>query len=107
MIDASKFSVNERNGEYYAEIDVRGSIRFSIKADSIEEARQKADSEADRLAENEFDIQLNEVDDLEVTDVRAEPKLYRVWAGESKMQVSRLTEAYTPANLTNVDFKPN
>lgn len=96
MPDPSQFSVNERSGEYFANVNVRGTFRLTVKADSIEEARKKVEAEIDNLELNPIDVQLDDIDEIEAPHVQSEPKMYRVWDGDKKMQVSRLTDTYTP-----------
>jgi|GEM_PF-3203195 len=57
----SDFIADERPGEYEATFSVRGTIRVTIKAGSLEEARAKADAMTE---DEEFGLELDEADDV-------------------------------------------
>jgi hypothetical protein len=96
MIDASEFSVNEQAGKYYATLKISGTMRVEIDAESIEDARDQAETKADKVSEDIFDIEIDYVDDVDVYHVQAKPKMYRVMSEGKKMQVIRLDETCTP-----------
>jgi hypothetical protein len=87
------FSVNERPGEFNVTFSVRGTIRTTIKADSLEDARAKAREMAEF---EEFGIELDEADDVEIDLVSKSPVMYRVLRDGKTMQVSRLAPGDLP-----------
>jgi len=88
-----EFSVNERQDEYQVTFRVRGTIHLEIKASSLEEAKEKARS----MCEDEnFGLELDEADEVDVDFVRKSPPMYRVTREGRKMQVSRLLSGDEP-----------
>lgn len=88
--DPALFSVNERPREYEVDIEISGTMTLTVMADSEEDAQRQADEIADKIADDQHDINLNEVDDLRVGDARKTRPMYRVTRDGAKMQVSRL-----------------
>ncbi|TBZ81380.1 hypothetical protein [Rhizobium leguminosarum] len=96
MTDApnkADFVVDERPGEYEATFSVRGTIRVTIKADSIAAAKMKADEMAD---DEEFGLELDEADDVSVNWVGKSVPMYLVTRDGQKMKVSRLQAGDLP-----------
>ena len=87
------FSANERPREYEVRFDVTGTVEITVEADSIEEARQKAEA----MAENEdFGIELDAADYVCIGSVRKSPKMYRIIRDGRPMQSSYLQYGDTP-----------
>ena len=84
------FSVNEREGEYSALIQMDGTIRVLIKADSQEEAEAKANKITDDIAEGIEIAELDEVDNISVAYCKKAARMFRVTRNGVKMQVNRL-----------------
>lgn len=87
------FSVNEQEGKYDAAFDIRGTIRVRIDASDIDDAKSQAEA---MLDDQDFGLELDEVDDAEVNYVLACPPMYRVLEDGQKMQVSHLRAGHTP-----------
>ncbi|RVO33126.1 hypothetical protein CN093_28640 [Sinorhizobium meliloti] len=81
------FIADERPGEYEATFSVRGTIRVTIKAGSLEEARAKADAMTEG---EEFGLELDEADDVSVNWVGRPLPMFLVTRDGKKMKVSRL-----------------
>lgn len=90
------FSVNEKPREYEIRLDVRGTIRMTIEADSLEEAKTRAHEKAYELADDALGIELDEVEEVAVGMVYKSPKMYRVMRDGRAMQVSRLEPGDAP-----------
>lgn len=90
------FSVDEKPREYRATLRVEGSMTLHIKADSKEEARQKAEDMADKISSDADEADLDEVDDVSVDFVWKYGPMYRVTRDDRKMQVSRLLSGDMP-----------
>lgn len=89
------FSRNDKPGEYTAEIEVRGRISISIKAESQEDAQRQAEAELNRMDKEGY----VEIDDIYETDLRRVTKdrpMYRVTREGSPMQVSHLQPGDLP-----------
>lgn len=93
--DKSLFSVNERDGEYTARISIRGTISMPIKAASKAEAEAKARAEVDKLWDDGF-VEVDDIDQMEVSWVTKDPPMYRVTRDGKSMQVSHLDPGDTP-----------
>lgn len=89
------FSVNERTGEYTARFAVSGTITIEIKADSLADAKAKADCEADKMREDSF-VEIDDIDTIEVDHVYKNPPMYRVLRDGKNFQVSRLEPGDIP-----------
>ncbi|MBD9539960.1 hypothetical protein IB276_10905 [Ensifer sp. ENS04] len=86
------FVVNERPGEYDATIEVCGRINVTIKAESLEEARAKAEA----LVEDDgFGLDLDD-DEISVRSVCRSRPMYLVMRDGAKMQVSHLVPGDVP-----------
>ncbi|MQX89173.1 hypothetical protein [Sinorhizobium meliloti] len=81
------FIANERPGEYEATFSVRGTIRVTIKAGSLEEARAKAGAMTE---DEEFGLELDEADDVSVNWVGRPLPMFLVTRDGRKMKVSHL-----------------
>lgn len=90
------FSVDDRPREYRACISFEGEMVVTIMADSEGEAKQKAETIADEIAESVDAYELDEIDDVKVSYVWKSKPMYRVWSEGRKMQVSRLEPGMTP-----------
>lgn len=87
------FIADERPGEYEATFSVRGTIRVTIKAASLEEARAKADAMTE---DEEFGLELDEADDVSVNWVGRPLPMFLVTRDGKKMKVSRLQPGDLP-----------
>lgn len=87
------FIADERPGEYEATFSVRGTIRVTIKAGSVEEARAKADAMTE---DEEFGLELDEADDVSVNWVGRPLPMFLVTRDGKKMKVSRLQPGDVP-----------
>lgn len=87
------FIANERPGEYEATFSVRGTIRVTIKAGSLEEARAKADAMTE---DEEFGLELDEADDVSVNWIGRPLPMFLVTRDGKKMKVSRLQPGDVP-----------
>ncbi len=91
--DAANFSVNEKEGEFNAMFTVTGTVRMTIHAADLAEAKRKARE----MAEGEnFEVDLDEADSVTVDHVYKTPRMYRVTRDGGKMQVSRLEPGDLP-----------
>jgi hypothetical protein len=90
------FSVNLRAGEFKIRFRVRGEIEMTINADSLEDARAKAEAMIEEDDDDDFGLELTDVDDISISDVYPEGKLYRVLRDGRKMQVSLLKTGDQP-----------
>ncbi|RVG94267.1 hypothetical protein CN221_16385 [Sinorhizobium meliloti] len=91
--DKADFIADERPGEYEATFSVRGTIRVTIKAGSVEEARAKADAMTE---DEEFGLELDEADDVSVNWVGRPLPMFLVTRDGKKMKVSRLQPGDLP-----------
>lgn len=91
----SDFSVNEKQREYTARIQVRGTISIDIKADSEQDARLQADAELARI-EKEGYVELDDIDEIEVYRVSKDRPMFRVIREGRMMQVTHLEPGDTP-----------
>ncbi|GEC40101.1 hypothetical protein [Sinorhizobium meliloti] len=87
------FIADERPGEYEATFSVRGTIRVTIKAGSLEKARAKADA---MTQDEEFGLELDEADDVSVNWVGRPLPMFLVTRDGKKMKVSRLQPGDVP-----------
>lgn len=94
-LNPADFSRNDRDGEYTVEIEVRGTISISIKADSAEDARKRAENELSRI-EAEGYVEVDDVNDLRLARVKKDPPMYRVVRDGRPMQVSHLNDGDLP-----------
>ena len=67
------FIADERPGEYEATFSVRGTIRVTIKADSLEEAKKKAEAMAE---DEEFGLEIDEANEVNVDWVERPLPMY-------------------------------
>ena len=91
----AEFSRNDREREYEARIDVRGTISLSLKADSQEDAQRQAEAEIERIEKEGF-VELDGIDEIEIDHVRKERPMFRVTREGKKMQVSHLDPGDLP-----------
>ncbi|RVJ77590.1 hypothetical protein [Sinorhizobium meliloti] len=87
------FIADERPGEYEATFSVRGTVRVTIKAGSLEEARAKADGMTE---DEEFGLELDEADDVSVNWVGRPLPMFLVTRHGRKMKVSHLQPGDLP-----------
>ena len=90
------FSADERPREYVVIFAVQGTMTVKIKADSKEDAEAKAEEMADSIAEGSTEADLDEIDDVGVSDVYKSPPMYRVTRDGRPCQVSRLRPGDLP-----------
>jgi hypothetical protein len=93
--DPSNFSCDERENDYTAIINVRGTIRISIKANCKEAAQRQAEEEVDKM-EKEGYVEIDDIDELEVYRTYKDDPMYRVTRDGKSMQVSRLQAGDEP-----------
>jgi len=93
--DPADFSRNDKPGEYTAEIEVRGKISISIKADSQEDARRQAEAELERI-EGERCVEIDDIEDVDLLRVTKDRSMYRVTREGKPMQVSHLQPGDLP-----------
>jgi len=90
------FSFVDKPTEFRVTLKVQGEIHLSIKADSIEAAREEANLRSDKMMDGEEWVELDDVDQVDVIRVYQSPRMYRVRCEGRNMQVSRLEEGHTP-----------
>lgn len=90
------FSVNERPREYEVHIYVKGYVVQQIMADSIDEARAKAESMVDAFANGDDFPELDDVSDVRLDRVEKTRRMFRVTRDGKPMQVSHLTPGDLP-----------
>lgn len=93
VIDKSQFKVNERAREYSVIFEVKGEIRRTIMADSLAEAREKADA---MLATPHFGQEIDDVEDVTVDHVYKHPPMYLVLRDGRNYQVSSIRDGDLP-----------
>ncbi|MQW28455.1 hypothetical protein GHK69_24185 [Sinorhizobium meliloti] len=93
LSNKADFIADERPGEYEATFSVRGTIRVTIKAESLDEARAKADAMTE---DEEFGLELDEADDVSLNWVGKTRPMYLVTREGRTMQVSRLEPGDLP-----------
>jgi len=81
------FTKDEKPGEYGIRFRVKGEIRLTIKAESKEDAKAQAEA---MLEDEDFGLELDEVDEVRVDYVYKTPAMFRVMREGKVMQVSRL-----------------
>lgn len=89
------FSRNDKPGEYTAEIEVRGRISVSIKADSKEDAQLQAEVELDRM-EREGYAEIDDIHEIDLVRMTKDRQMYRVMREGKPMQVSHLEPGDLP-----------
>lgn len=87
------FIVNEKHGQYRATFDVRGTITMMFKADSLEDAKEKAEAMCD---EEDFGFDIDDVDEVVVGYVCKMTPMYLVMREGREMQTSHLKVGDTP-----------
>lgn len=100
--DPSLFLVNRRIGEYEADFAISGTVSVSISAQSLDDAKAKADDMCD---DDDFGLELDEVDDVCKTRVFKKPALYLVMRGGDVMQVSCLQDGDLPRQPTDYEAR--
>lgn len=100
-VDASKFKQNERPNEYEARFSVSGYVSVTFKADSLEEAKQKAEA---MLDEEEFGLELDELSDVSLDYASKTRPLFLVTRDGKKMQTSWLKEGDEPREADERGF---
>lgn len=91
--NAADFIADERPGEYDATFSVHGTIRVTIKAGSLEEAREKAEAMCE---DEEFGLELDEADDVSIGWVSKTRPMFLVTRGGKTMRVSHLQAGDAP-----------
>ncbi len=91
--NTADFITNERYGEYEATFSVRGTIRITIKAESLEEARSKADAMTE---DEEFGLELDDAEDVSLDRVGKTRPMFLVTRDGQSMQVSHLQPGDLP-----------
>lgn len=94
--DPAMFSVNERDGEYYARFTVEGEIVIRIKASDLESAKAQAKQLLDGDDGDDKFLELDDVNDVRLQYVGKELKMYRVTREGRSMQVARLEPGDLP-----------
>ena len=93
MIDKTKFSMNERAGEFCVTFDVKGTIYHHFKAENLDDAKAKVS----RLLESDdFGCELDDVVEIKAGTVRPEKPMYRVLREGKAMQVTNLKDEDLP-----------
>lgn len=92
-IDEAAFLKNERAGEYEARFTVRGEVRMTIKADSLDAAKAVA---SDKIEDDDFGLELDDVTDVRVDRVWKSQTMFLVTRDGKPWQVSRLEEGDLP-----------
>lgn len=87
------FSVNEKEGEFNIMFTVTGTVRTTIQAADLAEARQKAREMADA---DDFDLDLDEADSVDVSHVYKSARMFRVTREGGKVQTSHLQPGDLP-----------
>jgi hypothetical protein len=91
--DPSAFSVIERPNEYQVRCRVEGEITLTINAESLADARTKAEEMAEK---NPEEFEAFDPDDIRISYVYKSPAMYRVTRDGQAMQVSRLEAGDLP-----------
>lgn len=92
-INKTLFRVNKREGIYYAEFHVRGTIKVEIEASTEEEADEKAEAMMDG---DDFGLELDDCEDIVLRDLSPARPMYLVTRKGETMQVSHLQEGDEP-----------
>ena len=95
------FKVNERPDEYEATFSIEGEVSLTIKAESLEAAKAKAQA---MLDDEEFGHELDSVEMADVRRVFKTPPMFLVLREGKVMQVSRLMEGDEPREYTESGF---
>jgi len=90
------FSTDEKPTEYNVTISVTGYVWVTINAENLEQAKDAAEKMADKMAEDVFEIDLDEVEDVRVDYVWQPPTMYRVTRDDQKMKVNILSPGDLP-----------
>lgn len=91
--DISGFWKDDLPGEYQVTWNVSGEISMTIKAASVEEARDKADAMAD---DEDFGLELDDASDVSVGYIRKSGPMFLVKRGDRVMRVSHIQEGDQP-----------
>lgn len=87
------FVKNERPTEFEARFRVDGEVRVTIKADSLAEAKAKADA---MLNDDDFGLELTDIASIRLSSVWKSPAMYLVTRDGRSMQTSRLQDGDEP-----------
>lgn len=90
-----EFWIMTRPNEYRVTVDLRASTSQIIDAESIEDAKRKADNWCDQMVEDP-DIELDEIDHTDRPFVMKTRPLFLVMREGKPMRTSHLTEGDTP-----------
>jgi hypothetical protein len=93
--DPSAFSRNEREQDYTAYIEVRGTISIGIKANSAEDARRQAEAEVRRMDADGY-VEVDRIEELELQRMVKDPPMFLVTRDGQQMRVSRLDPGDAP-----------
>jgi hypothetical protein len=100
-MDTSQFKVNEKPDEYDVTFRVEGEVRTTVKAASLEKAKEMA---AEMMEEDGFGSELDSVDFIDIDYLRKSPPMYLVSRDGRTMQVSHLKEGDQPREPHEYDF---
>ena len=89
------FSRNEREREYEAHIEVRGTLSIPIMADSEADAMSQARIELAKIESDGF-VEIDTIDSIEIDRVYKERPMFRVMREGKKMQVTHLDSGDVP-----------
>lgn len=92
-LDKGLFSVNERPREYEVRFSVRGEIHATVTADSIEDARRKAEAMTE---DDDFGLDLDKAEEVSVGHIWKSKPMYRVMRDGRPMQTSHLEPGDLP-----------
>lgn len=89
------FLVDKREGQFDVDFTIRGTIRRTIKAESLEEAKTIAEAMAYDEDSDEL-LELDDIHDARVDHVRPMRPMYLVTRDGQAMKVSHLQEGDIP-----------
>lgn len=99
-MNAEDFLKNERPNEYEVRFKVEGEICLTIKAESLEDARAKAQIMAD---DEEFGHELDQVEDIDIARIWKSQPMFLVTRDGKAMQTSHLREGDLPRKPNSFD----
>jgi hypothetical protein len=97
----NEFLKNERPNEYEARFSVRGEITVTIKADSLDEAKEKA---AAMVEDEDFGLELDEADEVDLRRVQKTPPMFLVTRDGKAMQTSHVQPGDIPREPSEGGF---
>ena len=99
-MNSEEFLKNERPNAYEAQFKVEGEVCVTIKADSLEDAKAKANA---MMGDEDFGRELDDIHEIEVDRVWKSVPMFLVTRDGKTMQVSRLMEGDLPRKPTGFD----